>query len=51
MMMPAMITPMMSTATPFTHLGTALFPGIEGVPVRPRAQSGIGIIAQLRFAD
>ena len=51
MMMPAMITPMMSTGDPFHRLRTALFPGIAGVPVRPRAQSSKGIIAQLRFAD
>jgi hypothetical protein len=32
MMMPAMITPMMSTGDPFHLLGTALFLGIAGVP-------------------
>jgi hypothetical protein len=51
MMMPAMITPMMSTGDPFHRLGTALFLGIAGVPVRPRARFSMGIIAQLRFAD
>ena len=50
-MMPAMIRPMMSTGDPFHRLRTALFPGIAGVPVRPRAQSSMGIIAQLRSAD
>jgi hypothetical protein len=38
-MMPAMITPMMSTGDPFHLLGTALFGGVAGVPVRPMAQS------------
>jgi hypothetical protein len=46
-----MITPMMSTGDPFHRLGTALFLGIAGVPVRPRAQSSTGIIAQLGFAN
>jgi hypothetical protein len=45
MMMPAMITPMMSTGDPFHRLGTALCLVIAGVPVRPRAQSSMGIIA------
>jgi hypothetical protein len=51
MMMPAMIKPMMSTGDPFHLLGTALSLVIVGVLVRPRAQFGMGIIAQLRFAD
>jgi hypothetical protein len=51
MMMPATITPMMSTGDPFHRLGMALFLGIAGVSVRPRAQFSVGIIAQLRFAD
>src|SRR5215216_384417 len=42
MMMPAMITPMMSTHDPFQLLGTALFLGVAGVPVRPRAQFSMG---------
>jgi hypothetical protein len=50
MMMPAMITPMMSTGDPFHLFGTALSLGIAGVPVRPRAHFSHGIIAQLRFA-
>jgi hypothetical protein len=51
MMMPAMITPMMSTGDPFHLLGTALFRGVAGVPVRPRAQSQMATMAQLRVAD
>jgi hypothetical protein len=41
----------MSTGDAFHLLGTALFCSIAGVPVRPRAQFSMGIIAQLRFAD
>src|SRR5215213_6352449 len=51
MMMPAMITPMMSTGDPFHLLGTALFHGVARVPVRPRAQSQMATMAQLRVAD
>src|SRR5215216_2900499 len=50
MIMPAMITPMRSTATP-SPVGDGLVPGVAGVPVRPRAQTSRGIIALLRFAD
>jgi hypothetical protein len=28
-----------------------LFPGVAGVPVPPRLNPAMGIIAQLRFAD
>src|SRR5918993_3689172 len=49
MMMPAMITPMMSTGDPFHLLGTALFFGSAGAPSGRGAQSSMGIIAQLRF--
>jgi hypothetical protein len=46
-----MITPMMSTGDPFHLLGTALFHGVARVPVRPRGQSQMAAIAQLRVAD
>src|SRR5215208_6891908 len=51
MMMPAMMTPMMSNGHPFHLLGTALFHGVARVPVRPRAQSQMATMAQLRVAD
>jgi hypothetical protein len=44
MMMPAMITPMMSTGDPFHLLRTALF-GMREHPPRPTAQARMGIIA------
>jgi hypothetical protein len=43
MMMPAMITPMMSTGDPFHLLGTALFRGVaRALAPRPTAQSSMG---------
>src|SRR5215213_12029024 len=51
MMMPAMMTPMMSTRDPFHLLETAWFHGVARVPVRPRAQSQVATMAQLRAAD
>jgi hypothetical protein len=50
-MMPATITPMTSTGDPFHPLETALFRGVAGVPVRPRAQSQMATMSQLRFVD
>src|SRR5829696_5599585 len=50
MMMPAMITPMMSTGDPF-HCWDGLVPRRSRVPVRPRAQSQMATMAQLRVAD
>jgi hypothetical protein len=41
----------MSTGDPFHLLGTALFHGVARVPVRPRAQSQMATMAQLRVAD
>src|SRR5215207_1449470 len=51
MMMPAMITPMMSNGDPFHLLGTAFVPRRSRVPVRPRAQCQMATMAQLRVAD
>jgi hypothetical protein len=42
---------MMSTGDAFHLLGTALFLGVAGVPVRSRAQSQMATMAHLRFAD
>ena len=50
-MMPAMSTPMTSTGDPFHRFGDGLVLWHFGSPVRPRVQSSLGIIAQLRFAN
>jgi hypothetical protein len=51
-MMPAMITPMMSTDDPFQLLGTALFGHCASTrPGGRRLKPAWGSIAQLRFAD